>query len=95
MFDGRRDDLARSGNALSADMIAVASDSVPHDVKTISDSCCGPEQFLHLAAGLFQRPADAVAEAVHRRRVAELLGEERQHGLDDLRINLGGALLSR
>jgi hypothetical protein len=32
----------RSGKAFNADRIAVESDSVPHEVKMISDSCAAP-----------------------------------------------------
>ena len=47
----------------------------------------GAEQLLHLHARLLDRQADLVAEAVHRRGVAELLGEERQHGFHHGRID--------
>ena len=46
----------------------------------------GAEQGLHLDPGLLQRLAHLCAETVDGRGIAELLGEERQHGFDDRRI---------
>ena len=48
--------------------MAVESDSVP--------------QRLNLTAGFLQRLADFTTEGVNRRGVAEMLREERQHGVD-------------
>ena len=47
----------RSGCALSADMMAVASDSVPHEVKMISVSCSAPNSACTcMRAFLIARP---------------------------------------
>ena len=76
----------RSGWAFSAERMAVESDSVPQEVKTISESCAAPSSACTCSARFLERQADLVAEAVHRRGIAELLGEEGQHGLDHGRI---------
>jgi hypothetical protein len=55
----------------------------------------GAEQRLHLAARLPSAPCRPAAEAVDRRGIAELLGEEGQHGLDHGGSQAVVALLSR
>ena len=93
VFDGRRDDLAPFRKRLERRHDGGGVRLGPARGEDDLGVVLGPEQFLHLVAGLLERLADAVAEAVHRRRVAELLREERQHRLDDLRIDLGGRVV--
>ena len=78
----------------SADRIAVLSDSVP--LRGVDDLVV---EFARRAApgigarACLQGGADFGAERVHRGRVAELLGEERQHRLDDFGIDAGGGVV--
>ena len=53
----------------------------------------GPEQRLHPLARGLQRPTHRRAEAVHRRGVAEMLGEQRDHRLHHRRINPRGGIV--
>ena len=51
------------------------------------------EQLLHLHARFLDGEADLVAEAVHRRGIAELLGEIRQHGFHHRGIDPRGRVV--
>ena len=66
--------VLRSGWAFSADRMAVESDSVPQEVKMISESCSAPSRAAP-GCGRFQRLAHLAAKGVHRRGVAKVFGE--------------------
>ena len=93
MLDGRGDHLAapllRLERRENGRGVGLGSARCEDDLRLV----LGPEKFGNLAARLLDRLADLVAEAVHRRGIAELLGEERQHGLDDRRVDHRGGVV--
>ena len=74
--------------------MAVESDSVPQEVDDLG-VMLGAEQGLHALAGLLECHAHLVAVLMQGQQVAELLGEEWQHGLQHLGGDHGGGVVVR
>ena len=93
VLDRTGDDLApaRVGLERGQDrgVVAFGAAGGEHDLMVV----LGTEQALQLAARAVHRRADVGAEGMHRGWIAELLGKERQHRLDDARIDPGGGIV--
>ena len=84
-------DLPRASNC-SAKLITALLDSVPPLVKTISVGS-HPRNAANRSRARLMAFLRRGCEAVSARRVAVILGQKRQHFLDDRRIKLGGRVV--